>query len=419
MDVPKRRSKDYAAQMKRLVAEYNSNGKKTILLTCDAFFPVFDGVINVMDNYASRLKDTMNVLVLAPSFKGKVYCREYPVLGTVSFYSKKLFYQVALPQLDGRAKRILKQLRIDVIHAHSPFFVGRYALKLHKRRGIPLVTTFHSQYKMDFQKTVGSGALCRFMMRFIMKTFNGSDEVWTMNESVGNVLKSYGYHGRAFRYLPNATCLPLPDDYEGERARGRARYGVGDEPLFICVGRIVSQKNIYFVSEVLGVLKRLGFAFKMLFVGDGPDLAALKKSVKEQNIEEEVYFTGQVRDSALLCEIYSAADLLLFPSYYDTIGLVQVEAASRFTPTAFAANSVASCTVRNGVDGYVFPHEKEEFARRIIEVVESGTLHTVGERAMRDLYITWDDVVAQAKTYFMELIAAHEAGEPSPEAEKE
>lgn len=403
----KRRSKEYRAYLRSVLAEFNSNGKKTVLMTCDTYFPVFDGVVNVMDKYARGLAGTMNVLVLVPGFKRTVSMHDYPVLAVRSAYSQRLKYQVALPAFDFRYRRFLKKLRIDIIHCHSPFFLGRVALKLHKKRKIPMVCTFHSQYKQDFVRYVGDNFLSRFLLRFIMKTFNGADEVWTTDAAVGEVVRSYGYAGK-LRYLPHATVLLAPENYEEERRAAREKMQIPPEkPVFLFVGRQVLQKNILFLAEAIGEMKRLGLDFTMIFAGDGPDHAKLEKKLKEENVTDRVIFTGHISDHVLLCAYYAAADLLLFPSMYDTFGLVKTEAASRRTPTVFAEGSVVARSAKNGVNGYVLPFEPKAFAEGVIRIIRDREgVRKVGENAFRDLYNTWQSVIARIQTYYDELLSS-------------
>ncbi len=403
-DTYKRRSKEYKNYLRYVLNEFNTNGKKTVLMTCDTYFPVFDGVINVMDNYARRLAAEMNVLVLVPAFKGTVQMRGYPVLGVKSIYSDKLKYQVALPAFDFRAKRYLKKLKIDIIHCHSPFFIGKLALKIHKKRHIPMVCTFHSQYKRDFIKYIGDNRLANFLLRFIMKVFNGADEVWTMHRKTAEVIRGYGYKGK-IRLTPNATAIAPPENYGRERLLARQKYGAGDDPLFIFVGRLITQKNILFIAEVLGELKRRGMRFKMLFAGDGPDRGKLEKKLKEQDVWENVTFAGHISSATELCGVYAAADLFLFPSYYDVSSIVQIEAASRYTPTVFLDDSVTSGTVTPGVNGYSFPNDVAAFADGVCAALaDREKLHEVGENAYRDIYVLWEGIIKLILSYYDDIL---------------
>ena len=398
----KRRSKEYRKLLTDTVNEYNGNGKKTVLLTCDSYFPIVDGVVNVVDNYAKQLSKDMNVVLLVPDYKGKVYMKGYLTIGVKSSFSDRLNNQWPLPKLDAYCHKILKKLRIDVIHCHSPFTIGKVALKLHKKRHIPLVTTFHTQYKRDFEKH--ARLLMNFCMRYIMSVYNGSDEVWTMHTASRDTLISYGYKGK-FLLMPNGTSMLPSPDYKQERLEARSKFLTDeDTALLIFVGRLVNQKNILFVVDVLAELKKRGVNFKMLFVGNGPDKEALEKKILAENLQGDITLLGQL-DKSQIAEVYSAADLFLFPSLYDVSSLVQVEAASRYTPTVFVENSVTSCTVTNGVNGYIFPESIREFADGICNALQNkDKLNEISQNAYKDLYVTWDELVSKAKTRYLELI---------------
>ena len=71
------------------------------------------------------------------------------MVGIKSVYFKFVGYDLAFPELDGDLNRTIKQLRIDLIHCHSPFLVGEYAAKLAKKRKIPFVTTFLDYHSLD------------------------------------------------------------------------------------------------------------------------------------------------------------------------------------------------------------------------------------------------------------------------------
>ncbi len=396
------RSKQYEQLMSNIINEFNNNGKKTVLVTCDTYFPTVDGVVMVIHNCAQLLSDKMNVMLLVPTYKNKVYMKGYPAIGVMSGYSKKLCNQVPLPMFDTRFRKLLKKLRIDIIHCHSPFMIGRTALKLHRKRNIPLVSTFHSQYKKDFQKQ--AKLLVPILMHYIMKCYNGSNEVWTMHSASRDTLLSYGYKGNVM-LVPNGTMIQPADDYPAERQKTREKYGVNDETvLFIFVGRLVTLKNILFIVDVLAVLKKYGLDFKMIYAGDGPDREKLLKRIQDNNLTNEVLLLGQLNRENVT-ELYAAADMFLFPSLYDVSSLVQVEAASRFTPTVFAEGSVTSCTITNGVNGYIFPVDTELFAKGVYNALQDkNQLHDVGVNAHKDIYITWNTITEKIHNRYLELI---------------
>lgn len=266
-----------------------------------------------------------------------------------------------------------------------------------------MIATFHSQYRQDFEKNVKSKWLVNSLLKRVMKVFNAADEAWTMTNSTVNVLKEYGYKGKV-RLVPNGTTFPRAENYEEERKAAREKLGVGEDlPLLLFVGRLVEQKNIIFVADVLGEIKKRGAKFRMLFVGDGPDRKRLEERIKENGVSEECRLLGYVSDKAELMDIYSAADLFLFPSLYDTSSIVQVEAASHKLAGAFLTGSVTAATIKNGENGFTF--DKDGYADGVYELLQTTKkLAEIGENAFRELYVSWDDVTALVGKYYKEFI---------------
>ena len=389
------------------VAEFNGNGKMTVAIFCDAFFPRVDGVINVIDNLANGLKERCNVVVFVPKSEGVTYRRDYLVVGFKSFFVKSINYDVTLfPTSDKEYKKIINTLRIDVIHGHSPFFIGKAAAKLHKKKNIPFVMTFHSQYKKDIYKSTHSKLLTKILLKYVMSAFNRADEVWTMHRMSAETLQSYGYNGK-IKFVPNATDYVYPSDADERKKFVREHYALTDEKVFLFVGRLIVQKNILFIAEVLGDLKRRGLKFKMFFIGDGPDRCLLEKKIAAENVGDECIMLGKINDKFLLEDYYLTADMLLFPSKYDVSSIIQIEAAAMKTPCAFVEGSVTSCTVTDGVNGLILPEDVKSYADGVYSTVtDAAALSDLSANAYRDLYVTWGDVVEKCYLNYSELINA-------------
>ena len=401
----KQREKEYRSYVEKKVEEFNANGKVTVAVFCDAFFPSVDGVVMVIDNVARRIADRCNVVVFVPGHNGETVKRDYVVVGVRSRYFKGINYDaVSFFNLGSFYRRIIKKLKVDVIHAHSPFMMGLAALKLHKKTGAPFVMTFHSQYKKDIYKETKSRLLTAIGLKLVMHSFNSSTEVWTMHEMSAATVREYGYKGK-IEFMPNATDYVYPADADKRAENLREKYGVKEsEKLFSFVGRLVSQKNIFFIAEVLGNLKRRGLPFKMMFIGDGPDRKELEKRIAAAGVSNECIMIGRVSDKDILEDYYIATDLLLFPSKYDVSSIIQIEAAAMKTPCAFVEDSVTSCTVTADVDGLILPEDVEKFASGVYDLVtDENRLLKMGEKAHENIYVTWEDVVDKTCRRYIEL----------------
>ena len=208
----------------------------------------------------------------------------------------------------------------------------------------------------------------------------------------------------------NATDLRPVQDPAASRARINALLGLGEEEIVLLfVGRLVLQKNILFIADAAAALLRKGFSrFRLLFVGAGPDEEALRSRVAEMGIEDRVLFCGRVSDRDTLADFYVRADLFVFPSFYDVNSLVQIEAASQKTATLFLDGAVTAAMGTDGVDCYFSGNSSEQYADKIIEIFSDMKAHqAVGEGAFRNIYKSWDTVIAEIIRDYRRLIRKH------------
>ncbi len=382
------------------------NNRIKIAMFIDTFYPMLDGVIMVVDNYARRLSKIADVTIFAPKGRKEYDDSKFPYK-VVRCKSRLplLFidYDLPLPGFDAKFKKELKDCNFDIVHVHSPFSLGKVGLKYAKKHNIPAVATMHSQFSQDFYRSTHSKLITKIMIKKIMKIFNGCDECWTMNDKVRDVFLSYGAI-KTPKIQKNGTDLKLIED-TARLDSLRTKYGIKDgERVFLFVGRIDRLKNIFLIVDALKILKDSGFKFKMIFVGAGIDEKELQTRVEARDLQNEVIMTGKITDREEIACHYALADLFLFPSLYDTNSLVQIEAASQKTPTLFLRGAVTAGTVTEDVNGFMCEESPDAYAIKIIEIFKDEEFYNiVSENAHRDLYVLWDDVVKKAYGDYLRL----------------
>lgn len=387
--------------------------KLNIGLFIDTFYPMIDGVINVVDNYARRLNKIANVTVFAPKSRYDNFddsTLPYKVVRSKRFNLKflKLDYDLPLPSLDKNFKKAIKDANLDIIHIHSPFSIGKMAASYGNKHNIPVVATMHSQFKKDFYKSTKSKVLTKIMLDIIAHTFNKCDVLWTMNPGCAKLSKEYGYKGQ-IDIVPNATDLVnefAQDEIASFKKEISAKYDIKeDEKIFINIGRLNKLKNLTFVINVCKLLSEKNFKFKLLLIGDGSDKKYFENKVKNENLQDKIIFVGRVSSVEEKSKLFAISDLQIFPSYYDTDGIVRIEAAAFYVPTIFIENSLASSTITNNVNGYIGKNNKEKFAQKIIDIFSDEELYNkVKIKCHEDLYINWDSLMTDVLKKYKNLI---------------
>lgn len=377
----------------------------------DVFYPMIDGVIKVVDNYATLLAEKgEDVTVFCPNDKEKFDDSKFPykVVRCESLYIEKYDYVVPMPSFDAKFLSELKKSELDVVHIHSPFSVGMAGRDYAKKCGIPVVSTIHSQYKLDFERNLKFKTSVDIALKAIMQVFNACDECYTVNDAIRKLyMEEYGLTAPCL-IRPNATAHRPIDDKKSAYKFVNDMFSLSeDDTVFLFVGRINLLKNIDFLLRALGVLKNKGVKFKMLFVGNGQDEKELKELSETLGLSDSVMFCGKIENKETLEKIYARAKLFLFPSLYDTNSLVQIEAACQGTPTLFLRGAKTAGTVTENVNGFFGENSEEAYADKIIEILSDEELYEkVSENAKRDLYRTWEDVTDMVFNDYKRLISA-------------
>lgn len=108
------------------------------------------------------------------------------------------------------------------------------------------------------------------------------------------------------------------------RKRIRKNYDIGQNTiLYGHVGRFDEQKNHRFLIEIFFEICKIDKNAKLLLIGDGPKKQEIKELVIKFGIENKVIFMGNVDN---VSECMSAMDKMIFPSLYEGLGLVLIEA---------------------------------------------------------------------------------------------
>jgi len=386
------------------IEEYNTNEKKTIALFCDVFYPSIDGVISVVNNLAIVLSEHYNVVVCVPKHKKEtVFRKEYLVIGAKSFKVPGMNYECSLnPAKDKEFMKYLSMLKIDLIHFHSPFFMGKFAAKYAKKNNIPLVATIHSKYKQDFWMSTHSHILTNILTRNIVKVFNKADQIITMNKYCEKTF-------RAYKVTPPITLIGNGTNYRAPEvintATIRAELGIKSQNMLLFVGRLVKVKNLPLTLKIMSILKQKGIDFCFVCAGEGSQLKKLKRLSKKYNIENNVIFLGKIASIEKLSQIYASADLFVFNSTYDTEGLVILEAAATGTPSVVVENSGPACRIVNNENGFTSSNNPNEFANRIEELLKNKELiAATGEKAKQTLPKSWKDTCKDYVKFYNKLL---------------
>lgn len=376
-------------------------------LFIDSYFPMIDGVVMVVDNYAKKLSKKCEVVVVCPSYglKDRGIKFDYKVIRVKSIKIPLTTYTYGIPKMDIKILKRLVNEKFDIIHIHSPFSLGKLGIDVAKLLNIPVIGTMHTLMKFELYKYTKSHAITDLITNQAIKVYEQCDQCFSVNKKIGEIYKEYGY-SKEVKIFQNATDLKLIENKKKSDIEINKLYNIKkDDIVFLFVGRITSVKNIMFIVDVLKILKDKKKKFKMLFVGEGPDKNKLIKKVNRFDLNNDVIMCGKITDRELLAKIYRRAKLFVFPSLFDTNSLVQIEASSQKTPTIFIENAPTAFLVTSEVNGFFGKNNPKKFAKKIIDILnDEKHYNEVSENAHKDLYKTWDTIAKEVYDEYIRLI---------------
>lgn len=387
--------------------------KLNVCLVNDSFPPEIDGVANAVVNYAGIINRSYgSATVVTPSnpqaddsaFHFPV-CR-YPSLDT----TRLVGYRAGMP-FSPEIQRRLDEQNFDIIHSHCPISSTLLARLLRERIDVPLVMTYHTKFDIDIAKAISSKILQEEAKRMLVENISACDEVWTVSRGAGENLRSLGYKGD-YLIMPNGVDLPRGRVDEELVAQTCRDYDLPEGlPVFLFLGRMMWYKGIRIILDALKELSDSGRDFRMVFVGGGTDRDEIVDYCNKLGLEGRVFFCPAIHDRNIVRAWYCRANLFLFPSSFDTNGLVVREAAACGLASVLIRGSCAAEDVDDGETGFLIEENSRSMAEKLETLCQCPeTVKRVGLQAQSRLYISWDESVGNACRRYETVIENYRKG---------
>ena len=387
--------------------------QRSICLINDSFPPVTDGVANAVVNYAKILTDEgKQATVVTPAYPDADDSQfPFPVVRYPSVDLTKLVgYHAGLP-FSSQTLEKLEEQRFDLIHCHCPVTSAMLARALRDRISVPLVFTYHTKFDIDIANAIKGKLLQEEAKKVLVDNITACDEVWTVSHGAGENLKSLGYQGD-YLVMPNGVDF----------AKGRVEESVVREvtkdfdlpenvPVFLFVGRMMWYKGLKIILDALAQLQTLGTDFRMVFVGNGGDRDEVIAYSEKLGLQDRVFFTAPAYDRNVIRAWYCRADLFLFPSTFDTNGLVVREAAACGLGSVLVRGSCAAEDIVDGESGFLIEENARSMAEMLSKLSKNRELMArVGKTAQEEIYISWADAVHKASQRYEVVLENFKAG---------
>jgi len=253
----------------------------------------------------------------------------------------------------------------DVLHSHY-WQSGRAGMILARETGLPHVTMFHTLGEVKNRARI-SEREPRARIHHERRIARGVDAIVTASEHEQVLLeRHYGAHRDRMVTIP--CGVDVTRFYPHDQATSRGRLGLPQEgAVLLWVGRLEKLKGVDILVSAAAQLETREFTL-VIVGGEGPGgelRAQLTAQAEAEGIAANVRFTGAVAHDDLPY-YYSAADVCVVPSYYESFGLVALEAMACGTPVIASRVGGLVSTVEDGVNGFLIPWRcPEPFADKL------------------------------------------------------
>ncbi len=373
--------------------------KLKVAIGTDAFPPTTDGISNVAQSYAYEInKNLGEAVVVTPKNPNQLdYRYDYQIYRYKSWWvPTKEGYSIGWP-FDDRLHQDIIDMDFDILHSHAPLATSYYFRRVVEKKKIPTVLTYHTKYEYDIDRRVPTKPVKDFAYHFLCNNINAADEVWVTSNGTADSLRKLGYEGD-YVLMPNGCDLPITNVSSDDVAMIKRKHSIPEGlPVFIYTGRMIWYKNIDLILNACRKIADDGMDFRMIMLGFGADENAIKKKINKLNLKKYIIWTGKILDRKELLGYYGISDLLLFPSTFDTNGLVVREAAACATPSLLVRDSCAAEGIDDCKTGFLCMESYHSIAVTIEKIVKNPVLiKDVGKNAQKDIYISWEDAVKKA-----------------------
>ena len=337
--------------------------------------------------------------------------------GPECFIDRKSLHDY-LPEFVGNLKALISKegKKYDGIYSHY-WLSGLVGEELKDSLHIPLVHTYHTLAFLKDRVFHGNEPKNRLRVERHL-SFKADLIISSSAEEKRSLIEEYGISSKKIKVVypgvnPNLFSFSAAEpSYPGS--------GVSeDNQILLYVGRVEPIKGILTVIEALALLKHsdnpLSEKLKLIVIGGGKagselsqnsEVDRAKTAVKEFGLTGEIVFLGSKEQNELKA-YYSAADALVVPSFYESFGLVVVEALACGTPALVSNVGKMRTLVKVGKNGFLFsPGSPKSLRDGLIEFYQKKDFLWEKKKIRRDIInrFSWAKTAREIKLIFASLL---------------
>lgn len=370
---------------------------------------LFSGNYNNVRDGANRALNRLTAYLLSRNVAVKVFS---PTIQAPAFEPAGDLYSLPSIPLPGRSeyrlayrfgretKRTLDAFAPHIVHLSVPDVMGHAAKRYARRKGIPVVASFHTRFEtyLDYYHL---GLLEPAVHHILRKFYNDCAHVYVPSPSVEESLRSIGVVAPVRRWTRGIDCSVFSPEKRSED--WRIQRGLDpNTPILLFVGRLVREKGLGVLIETSKALEAAGGPVQIVIVGTGPEEAALKQALPSAHL------TGHL-ERADLTQAYANGDIFFNPSDTESFGNVTLEAMASGLACICSNAGGSANIVEHGRNGFLATaRDAQDHIRHTQTLLNDPTLRQSFGVQSREMSLgrSWDAVMAELFEHYKDLLGA-------------
>ncbi len=352
-----------------------------IALFSDSYLPTKSGVVTVVIQLRKGLEALGHhvVIVTVETTAGERKTREDdPCIFRVSSIPLGLGTDqfVGFPH-KRKIIRFLQEHKIQIIHSHTEFYIAHAAKSVGRSMHIPTIASTHTMwedfydYYIPMAKLIPVKAIRKLVKRLYKKFYAFIN--------VSTKARDYFKNDFMLPHIPSAV-IPNAVDMESFSANAdspeallgmRRNWGIAERDIVLLfIGRLGEEKRVLELLDIFLDVAAKREDIKAVFVGNGPSLEHMQKTVQKARMDHRVIFTGFVNWSDLHT-YYGMSDIFVTASLSEMHSMTILEALLSSLPIVVREDSSYMDTVYQGENGFLADTD-ERLKERILELASDA-----------------------------------------------
>lgn len=325
------------------------------------------------ESFSMNMYRNINREKIQFDFYTPYYCDNEKLKSEIEKLGGRVFQGGGKFDIEGNKKDFINNLtdflskhHYEVVHINSgSIFALAFGAKIAKKYGAKkIIVHSHCTGNDNLKYRIIKAISSRVFLKNATKYLACSDEaaIWKFPKSI--------IKNKKYEIIRNGIELNKFKFSNEVREKYRKALELENKFTLIHVGRFTDQKNQEFLIDVFKELKEKDSNCKLLLIGDGVNKPNIEKMIKEMEIQDDVKLLGIRSD---VNNILQASDMFIFPSRFEGLGIVAIEAQASGLITLCSENVPDEANQTDLFYKLNLSDGKEKWAEKILELKDKAT----------------------------------------------